>query len=112
MSPSRQYANPFHALLVAVGIAFTVSACAYGVMSVRRMDPSRDSGGPTRSEQLVETLDRHGATVLLVELFALAAIAAAAMGTDAYWKRRAGTHQCRESTPLVPPDSEESGRMK
>lgn len=77
--------NPFYALLLVVGVAFAISACAYGVMTVRGLDPQRaDEGG------LVGLMDQHGLSILVVELVLLGILTALAIGTDEYWTRRAG----------------------
>jgi hypothetical protein len=86
-------------MLVVVGIAFTVTACAYGVMSVRKIDPGRDPGPMARGGKLTEWLDQHGAALLLAELAVLAVIVLAAVGADAHRRRRAERDGERESEP-------------
>lgn len=77
--------NPFYSLLVVVGVVFAMTACAYGVMTVRKLrSPQQPDPHP-----LVEALDEHGFTVLMTELAVLATMTFAAMGTDSYWIRRA-----------------------
>ena len=82
--PAAKATNPFYALLVVVGVAFALSACAYGVMTVRGLDPHHaDEGG------LVGLMDQHGLTILVVELVLLGLLTALAIGTDEYWSRAA-----------------------
>ena len=96
--------NPFHALLVVVSVVFTLSACAYGVMAVRNMNPGQQTPGPGDGHLLIEMLDRYGAYILLIELAVLAIVVAAAIGTEAYRKRLVG----RRQRPATETDSEET----
>ena len=76
--------NPFYAGLVVVGILFAITACAYGVMMVRLLDPRMaDEGG------LVGWMNRYGLSLLVGELIALAALTMAAIASDDYFTRRA-----------------------
>jgi hypothetical protein len=75
--------NPFYAMLVVVGVAFAVTACAYGVMTVRGLDPHASD-----EQGLVGLMDRHGLAIMAVELMLLALLTALAIGTDEYWSRR------------------------
>jgi hypothetical protein len=99
--PQAKAANPFYALLMVVGVAFALTACAYGVMTVRGLDPHRaDEGG------LVGLMDQHGLTILVVELVLLGLLTVLAIGTDEYWTRRAGGQESgvgsRESAKTKP----------
>ena len=91
--------NPFYSLLVVIGIVFAMTACAYGVMTVRKLrDPQQKDPHP-----LIETLDEHGFALLMAELGALAALSVAAMGTDSYWIRRA-----QRSGPAAPAEQDDT----
>lgn len=81
--------NPFYPMLVAVGLAFSITACAYGVMTVKLLDPIGAEEVRQADTGLLPFLDRHGMTLLLSELAALAVLTVAAIGTDDYWTRRA-----------------------
>ena len=50
--------NPFYSLLVVIGVVFAMTACAYGVMTVRKIRDPR----PANPHPLIETLDEHGIT--------------------------------------------------
>jgi hypothetical protein len=63
MAKSRKFVNPFYALLIAAGMAFTVTACAFGVMTVYNLDPQRVVQSPQARHGLLAFLARHG-TVL------------------------------------------------
>jgi hypothetical protein len=82
--PQPKAINPFYTLLVVVGVVFAITACAYGVMTVRGLDPHRVGEGG-----LVSLMDRHGMTIMIVEIALLAVLTVAAIGTDEFWTRRA-----------------------
>jgi hypothetical protein len=84
--------NPFYVLLVACGVAFTLTAAAYFVMTLRGQQPAAESEA---ADGLTGFLRRHGVWLLAAELAALAVCCAAAIFTDDYWSRRAA--QRRES---------------
>jgi hypothetical protein len=79
--------NPFYILLVALGVVFLVTACAYGAMAFRAIAPARANVQP---HPLTEFLDQHGVIVLGWELGLLAAATFAAMGLDRW---RSGRQQ-------------------
>lgn len=58
-------------------------------MSLHRLDATRSTQHTAGNHWLLEQLDRHGATLLLVELAVLAVTALVFVMTDGYWKRRA-----------------------
>jgi hypothetical protein len=76
--------NPFFTALLVVGTVFALTACAYGVMTVRGLDPQEpnDLG-------LMGIMSRWGLTILLAELALLAVLTVLAIGTDDFWARRA-----------------------
>jgi hypothetical protein len=89
MAAKRKPFNPFYPLLVAAGLAFSITACAYGVMTVKMLHPAGAEEVRQADAGLLQFLDRHGMTLLLSELGALAVLTVAAIGTDDYWTRRA-----------------------
>jgi hypothetical protein len=91
--------NPFYAVLVAVGIAFVVTACAYGVMAFRAVRATTWSAAGAESVGLTGFMDRHGVSLMGGELAVLAIATFAAMGTDSFWARRA---ERRASADLPP----------
>ena len=64
MRPSRKSANPFYALLVLIGLAFVVTATAYGVMAVREARAAV-TGKPAAEHALMHWMHEHGDTALL-----------------------------------------------
>jgi hypothetical protein len=86
--------NPFYSILVVVGVTFALTATAYGVMTVRGLDPRRaDEGG------LMGLLSQHGMAIMTVELMLLGVLTFAAIGTDEYWTRKAGSRGIGDREP-------------
>ena len=90
----RKTSNPFYAALVLFGILFTVTACAYVVMTIHQAQPTLSA--PT--DGLISFLDNHGTQLMMVELGLLAIAACAAIGTDGYWSRSEASTQ-NEAAP-------------
>lgn len=88
MPAKRSATNPFYLLLVVLGIAFTLTACAYCVMTLQAARPHPPEQQAAAGEALLVFLDRHGALLMSAELASLAAAAVAAIATDRYWMRR------------------------
>jgi hypothetical protein len=87
----RKATNPFYVALLPVGVAFAVTACAYGVMTVRGLDPLHAEDGG-----VVGLMDRHGLLIMVVELALLGALTFAAIASDDFWSRRSATSQVNE----------------
>ena len=104
--PQPKPINPFYILLVVVGVVFAITACAYGVMTVRGLDPHRAG-----EAGLVGLMDRHGVTILIAEISILAALTFAAIGTDEFWTRRAAAHAQKhtQESPSVSEGNVQSG---
>jgi hypothetical protein len=77
--------NPFYVLLVIVGIAFAITACAYGVMMFTELHGSAPAVG---RGALVKFMKAHGAMLLIGELLVLAVATTGAIATDRFWQRR------------------------
>ncbi len=91
----KQPFNPFYAALIVVGVAFTITACAYALLMVRATQPvSSDSANFASSAEetgLMKLLDRRGMEILGVEVLLLALATAGAIGLDQYrGNRQAG----------------------
>ena len=74
--------NPWSVPLVVAGLAFTLTASAYAVMAVRKLDAGRGWQDAEPSPRLIEFLDQHGEALMAAELAALAIAAIAAMESD------------------------------
>ena len=108
MSPPKT-TNPFYVLLILVGIAFAITACAYGVMTVRGLDPAAGLNDGEAGGKLLAFLDDHGFTLMIVELALLAVLTFGAIATDEFWARRAAKRSDPESTETTegPRDGDE-----
>lgn len=89
MARHRVAVNPFYVLLVILGIAFALTACAYSVMTLKAVQPSTTTVESSGGVALLEFLDRHGGQLMAGELTLLAVATFAAIATDRYWMRRA-----------------------
>ena len=87
MSRSNSTRNPFYILLVVVGTAFAVTACAYGVMTLHAVRAPAAATSTAAGHPLFALLAQHGDVAMFVELFLLVALTCAAIGTDKYWDR-------------------------
>ncbi len=94
MAARKPRVNPFYVLLVLAGVAFCVTAFGFGLLAITDLKAGSapiDAYGsltaePTNPEHpLLKFLDRHGVTLLLVELSILAFASIAAMATDRFW---------------------------
>lgn len=74
--------NVWSSLLVLMAIAFTLTASAYAVMAVKRLDAAMAAASEESSPALIEFLDRYGARLMCAELVFLAVAAVAAIGTE------------------------------
>jgi len=79
--PKRKPKNPFYVSLMVVGTLFALTACAYGVMTVRAGQVSELSAGD-------RFFDAYGMWLMAVELTLLTILTFAAIATDDYWTRR------------------------
>lgn len=74
--------NPFYVLLVVTGMLFLVTACSYGLMTLRAI---RDVDALAAETGLMPWIDRHGAALMLGEVAAIGTLSVLAMATDKYW---------------------------
>ena len=81
MAKQKKAFNPFYVLLVLVGVAFTITACGYGVMTVRMLEPVDQSA----SDRFFDT---YGVQLMIGQVIVLSILTLAAMGTDNYWTAR------------------------
>jgi hypothetical protein len=89
MTRSRKFANPFYGLLLVAGIAFAMTAMAYGVMAFRDRDmAAKNVGAAVDDHPLMVWMSDYGEKALLGELAALAVFTVGAIATDDFWQRR------------------------
>ncbi len=105
----KQTFNPFYVLLTLVGIAFCLTAFAYGVMTVRDLHPDLAQPATASGQQLMLWMDVHGFQLLMSEVAALAICTVAAMATDEWWDRGSGRRAGQAGSPQPPVDSLDKG---
>jgi hypothetical protein len=86
----REAFNPFYAVLIVAGIAFAITACAYGVMTFVSLRGAEAGQNPAALNSSVgKFMNDHGEALLGGELLLLAVATVGAISTDRYWQRRA-----------------------
>lgn len=102
MAKKKSGINPFYVLLVPLGIAFSITACAYGVMAFKAVrtanheSAKQESAGQGSGAALLAYMDQHGAELMGIELALLAGCTFGAISTDRYWMRRDEAEQGSE----------------
>ncbi|HJT34883.1 MAG TPA: hypothetical protein VJ783_22840 [Pirellulales bacterium] len=84
--------NPFYVLLVIVGIAFSITAFAYFVMTLKDAQAAGAADANQAGAALLTFLDDYGAIAMAVELVLLALTTVGAISTDRYWMCRSGSN--------------------
>jgi hypothetical protein len=79
-----QLANPFYVALMVVGVAFALTASAYGWSARLKLDPETFD----RNSAFIALMDRYGMLSMIVELGLLTILTFLAIGTDEFWERR------------------------
>lgn len=72
----KKRTNPFYVLLLVAGCAFSITACAFGAMTVRELGQSRIPRTsidemPQGGEDFNELVDKHGLNLMVIELVIL-----------------------------------------
>jgi len=90
----RKPTNPFYPAIVAIGVAFAVTACAYGVMTVRGLNPHH-----AQETGLIGLMAQHGLVIIVVELAILGVLTVSAIMSDDFWTRRFQTLERGNAEP-------------
>lgn len=86
VAKEKRARNPFYFLLVPVGVAFVVTTFSFGILTYQQ---SRPGALPLEGEVgLMPLLDRHGLTIIGVEVALVALFSIGAIATDEFWQRR------------------------
>jgi len=95
--PKKKPTNPFYILLVIAGSAFAITAMAFGVMTVRDLQASRNADyfpvaidpltKVAESDSFNELVDRYGIKIMIGELVLLAIGTFGAIGYDQHLDR-------------------------
>ena len=80
--------NPFYFLSVVAGVAFTITACAYGLLILRTNRGLYVPDADRAEHPLMNLLDQHGLAVLGAEVAVLAAVTIAAIALDHFRGKR------------------------
>jgi hypothetical protein len=88
MTRHRIAGNPFYLLAIFFGLAFTITACGFGVLMVKSIHPGALPAAGQQGYALMDLLDRHGMTTLVGELVALALVTVGAIRLDHLRDRR------------------------
>jgi hypothetical protein len=83
----RKRRNPFYILLIPVGLAFVVTAFAYGFMAFQAVNATRAEAGRYNAHPLFHWLRAHGDAAMIIELAVLAVLTVAAIATDSWFTR-------------------------
>jgi hypothetical protein len=97
MSNPKQPINPFYVLCVVAGVAFTVTACAYGLLMVRANRGLDLSSAMPEEHPLMSFLNRYGMIILGGEVAMLVAVSVAAITLDHYRGKRIKSARNHES---------------
>jgi hypothetical protein len=81
--PQPKPVNPLYVALLPVGVLFGLTACVYVAMMVRGSAPAAAS-----EKGLLDSIDRHGLTLLIIELVILGILTVGAIASDGIWERR------------------------
>lgn len=83
--PQKKPFNPFYFLLAIVGVAFCVTASAFGLMTLRQSRSPQEvllEEAQNQVHPLMKLMDEHGMKLLAGELGLLAVFTFGAIGTD------------------------------
>ena len=80
--PRKKRRNLFYALLLPVGVAFVVTAFAYGLMAFQAVNATAAEATKHSGHALFQWLRAHGDSALLAELVALAVLTVSAIATE------------------------------
>jgi hypothetical protein len=88
MPNPKEPINPFYVLSGIVGVAFTVTACAYGLIMVRANRGQSLVEEGCQVHPLLNLLDQHGLVILGVEVLLIGIVSIAAIVLDHFRGKR------------------------
>ena len=109
MASTKEPANPFYVLVIIVGVAFLITAFAYGMLIYRALAPARDR--PSSPHPLLTFLDDYGMYCLTGELALLGVATVGALWLDQARSRAAAADEKSQdaaNSPNWPPNGRES----
>ena len=99
MAKPREPINPFYVASGILGVAFTLTACAYGVLMLQANRGMMRSDSIGQEHPLLSLLNTHGVAILAVEVLLLGFVSVAAIVLDHYRGRRAIRKQSSGDRP-------------
>jgi hypothetical protein len=96
MAKKKEPFNPFYFVLIVVGIAFVITACAYCVMAFRAVAGQQATDTVASGAFLMAFLDHYGMWLMLIEVALLAIATAGAISTDDYWRKRSALEKTNQ----------------
>ena len=96
VSKLKEPINPFYVVTAVVGVAFTITACGYGLLMLRA---NRAAASLTSEplHPLMNLLDQHGILILAIEVGLLAVASVAAIVLDHYRGKRMASRNHHEA---------------
>ncbi len=97
--PAKSRHNPFYVLLIPAGMAFVVTAFAYGLMSFQAANGVGLETQEHAAHPLYQWLRVHGDAAIVVELVLLAILTIGAMAFDSWSAAEASSAKQFEMPP-------------
>lgn len=99
VAKSKEPINPFYVLTAVAGVAFTITACGYGLLMLRSNRAAQTSEPLATPHPLMNLLDQHGILILAIEVGLLAVASVAAIMLDHYRGKRIAARTSHETKP-------------
>jgi len=99
---ARNRRNPFYILLIPAGLAFVVTAFAYGIMSFQAANSVGLDAAKYAQHELYQWLRRHGDAAIVSELLVLAVFTVGAIAVDSWSSAEAASDKQFELPPAEP----------
>lgn len=97
--PKKNHRNPFYILLIPAGLAFVVTAFAYGLMSFQAANGVGLDAQQYATHPLYQWLRGHGDAAIVIELVVLAILTVGAMAFDSWSTAEASSAKQFELPP-------------
>ena len=88
MAKPREPINPFYVASGVLGVVFTLTACAYGILMLQANRGLMRSDALGTEHPLLSLLNTHGVAILAIEVLLLGFVSVAAIVLDHYRGRR------------------------
>jgi hypothetical protein len=96
MAKPKEPINPFYVLSAIVGVAFTLTACAYLILMWRSNEGKSLVSDEGRVHPLMNLLDKHGLAILIVQVLLIGVTSVAAIVLDHFRGKRLARQEERE----------------